>query len=232
MHSRQVCCPDDMRLNLVLIGAPGSGKGTQAVRIAERYRIPHISTGDALRAAVKAGTPLGRQVADIMAAGGLVGDDVMTDLVRERLARADAATGFVLDGFPRTAIQAEALDAIVGESPLVVALIDVSSEAIIRRLGSRRVCGSCGLTQSVSGDDEAQTDPCPYCGGKLLRRQDDAPETVCRRLTAYASFAQPLTDFYRKRPGFGAIDGLRDPNVVTAALTAHIETVVPSRRRS
>src|SRR3954463_13706884 len=141
-----------MRLNLVLIGAPGSGKGTQAVRIAERYRIPHISTGDTLRAAVKGGTPLGREVAAIMAAGGLVSGEVMTDLVRERLGKSDATTGFVLDGFPRTTVQAEALDPILGHLPLVVALIDVSNAEIIRRLGSRRVCGSCGLTQSVSGD--------------------------------------------------------------------------------
>jgi adenylate kinase len=212
-----------MRLNLVLIGAPGSGKGTQALRVAERYKIPHISTGDTLRAAVKAGTPLGRQVATIMAAGGLVGDDVMTELVRERLAKRDAASGFVLDGYPRTVGQADALDEILHREPLIVALIDVADQEIIRRLGSRRVCASCGITQSVSRVDEGQTDPCPYCGGKLVRRQDDAPDTVCRRLTTYAAAAEPLIAFYRSRPGFGVIDGLRDPNVVMAALSAHID---------
>jgi adenylate kinase len=216
-------------LDIIFIGPPGSGKGTQAIRIAERYGIPHISTGDILRAAVKAGTPLGRQVAETLASGGLVSDGLMTDLVRARLEAPDTAGGFLLDGFPRTVTQAEALDGILsslGRHPacrLVVALITVDDEAIVRRLGSRRVCESCGITQSVSDASDAQNDSCPYCGGRLVRRPDDEPAVVRRRLATYAALAEPLVAYYHDRPSFGSIDGLRPPNVVTAALVAHIE---------
>src|SRR6476659_10948831 len=132
-------------VTVVLIGPPGSGKGTQAVRIAERYRIPHISTGDILRAAVKAGSELGKQVATTLATGGLVDDGLMTDLVRSRLAQPDVLRGFLLDGFPRTVGQAQALDELLAGAPLIVALISVPDEAIVRRLGSRRVCESCSI---------------------------------------------------------------------------------------
>lgn len=217
-----------MRLNLVLIGPPGSGKGTQAVRIAEKYAIPHISTGDTLRAAVRAGTDLGKQVAATLASGGLVGDELITDLVRERLAAPDVAAGFILDGFPRTVVQAEALDAMV-HVPLVIALIAAADEEIVRRLGKRRVCGSCSITQSVAvdydepGEEHEHIDPCPYCGGTLVRRQDDEPATVRHRLLTYAQFAEPVVAYYRDRPTFGAVDGLRHPEDVTLALSALIE---------
>jgi adenylate kinase len=210
-------------VNILFIGPPGSGKGTQAVRIAERYRIPHISTGDILRAAVKARSELGRQVAETLAAGGLVGDGLMTDLVRSRLAQADARRGFLLDGFPRTVTQAQALDEILNDAPLIVALISVSDEAIIRRLGNRRICDSCGITQSASEGNNGQNDSCPYCGGHLVRRLDDEPATIRRRLENYAAFAEPLIAYYRARPSFASIDGLQQPKQVTAALTAHIE---------
>jgi adenylate kinase len=210
-------------VNVIFIGPPGSGKGTQAVRIAERYSIPHISTGEILRAAVKAGTELGKQVAATLAAGGLVDDGLMTDLVRSRLAQPDVARGFLLDGFPRTVKQGQALDDILGGAPLIVALISVPDDAIIRRLGNRRVCESCSITQSVSGGSEGQNESCPYCGGRLVRRQDDEPATVRRRLQNYAEFAEPLIEYYRNRPSFASIDGLQHPNKVTAALVAHIE---------
>jgi len=210
-----------MRLNLVLIGPPGSGKGTQAARIAEQYAIPHISTGDILRAAVRAGTALGRRVADTLASGGLVGDDLMTDLVRVRLSEPDVVPGFVLDGFPRTVVQAEALDGMVA-SPLIIALIEAADEEIIKRLGKRRVCTSCGITQSVTADTDEQMDPCPYCGGTLGRRPDDDPDTVRHRLATYARFAAPIIDYYRPRPTFGRVDGLRHQVDVTAALRALI----------
>jgi adenylate kinase len=227
-----------MRLNLVLIGPPGSGKGTQAVRIAEKYGIPHISTGDILRAAVRAGTPLGRQVEATLASGGLVGDALMTDLVRERLGASDVRQGFVLDGFPRTVKQAQALDTIV-TVPLVVALIHAADDEIVRRLSRRRVCASCGLTQAVSADPELGAelgpelgmdehhDPCPYCGGLLVRRQDDEPETVRRRLATYAQYAEPVIAYYRSRPTFGAVDGLRQPSEVSALLVTLIEMCTP-----
>jgi adenylate kinase len=211
-----------MRLNLVLIGPPGSGKGTQAVRLAEHYSVPHISTGDTLRAAVRAGSILGRQVADTLASGGLVSDALMTDLVRARLAEADANAGFVLDGFPRTVVQAQALDEMIA-GPIVVALIVAADEEIVRRLGKRRVCGSCGITQSVSADTDEQIDPCPYCGGILVRRQDDDPATVRHRLATYARFAGPVVSYYRDRPTFGEVNGLQLPEEVTGALRAHID---------
>ena len=221
-----------MRLNMVLIGPPGSGKGTQAVRLAGRYGVPHISTGDILRAAVRAATPLGQQVSATLASGGLVGDDLITDLVRDRLARKDTGRGFVLDGFPRTVAQAHALDELFAppdrapedplpHAPLIVVLVAVSDQAIIGRLSRRRLCASCAITQSVSDDSEAE--PCPYCGGTLVRREDDEPETVRRRLATYASFAEPVTDLYRSRLRFATVDGLRHPDAVTAALCAKIE---------
>jgi adenylate kinase len=210
-----------MRLNLVLIGPPGSGKGTQAVRLAQRHAIPHISTGDILRAAVRAGSALGRQVEETLASGGLVGDELMTELVRARLSAADVEPGFVLDGFPRTVAQAHALDAMAA-APLVVVLIAAADEEIVRRLGKRRICSACGITQSVTADTDEQLDPCPYCGGTLVRRQDDSPDTVRHRLATYAMYAEPLIAFYRERPTFGAVDGLQHPEEVTAALEAHI----------
>lgn len=211
-----------MRVNLVLIGPPGSGKGTQAVRLAEQYSIPHISTGDILRAAVRAGSELGRQVADTLASGGLVSDGLMTDLVRDRLKESDARTGFILDGFPRTAVQAEALDLML-DAPLIVLLIQAADDEIVRRLGKRRVCSSCGITQSVSADTDEQIDPCPYCGGTLVRRQDDDPATVRHRLATYARFAEPVISYYRSRPTFGAVNGLQAPDRVTASLRAEID---------
>lgn len=214
-----------MALNLVLIGPPGSGKGTQAVRLAEQYAIPHISTGDILRTAVKAGSELGRRVADTLASGGLVSDDLMTELVRSRLTQPDVARGFILDGFPRTVVQAQALDQMV--SPLVVVLIEAADAEIVKRLGKRRVCGSCGITQSVDADSDEQVDPCPYCGGTLVRRQDDDPATVRHRLATYATYAEPVIAYYRSLPAFGSVDGLRHPQEVTTALRRLIESKAP-----
>lgn len=212
----------------MLLGPPGSGKGTQAARLAAHLSIPHISTGDILRAAVKAGTPLGQQVKGIMAAGGLVGDDLITDLVRERLTQADTAAGFVLDGYPRTAAQARALDTMRPPESLIVALIDVPAEAIVRRMSSRRVCDSCSLTQSVS-PDSGGAEHCPYCGGDLVRRPDDHPDTVRRRLDTYAGVATPVLDYYRGREGFGEVNGLQHADRVTAALHAHMQRVSSPR---
>lgn len=200
------------------MGPPGSGKGTQAVRIAEQIAIPHISTGDILRAAVKAGTPLGQQVSAIMASGGLVGDDLITDLVRERLTAADTKHGFVLDGYPRTRSQADALDGMRPPDSFVVILIDVPDEAIVRRLSSRRVCDACSITQSVSADSGAEREGCPYCGGNLIVRTDDNPDTVRRRLSTYAEQAAALVHFYRPRRFFAAIDGLRHADRVTSEI--------------
>ena len=219
-------------VNLVLIGPPGCGKGTQAVRLAERYGIPHISTGEILRAAVRAGTPLGREVAATLASGSLVGDDMMTDLVRERLAEPDVAPGFVLDGFPRTVVQARALDEMVGSHTIVI-LIEVPDSEIVRRMGTRRVCDACRLTQSVSDAFHPDSEPCPYCGGNLVRRPDDEPKTVRHRLATYAAFAAPIIEHYRARPSFGSIDGTQHADKVTAAIANHIDTCLsPEESRS
>lgn len=210
-------------VNIVLIGPPGCGKGTQAVRLAERYGIPHISTGEILRTAVRAGTPLGRAVAATLSSGSLVDDDMMLDLVRDRLAQPDVERGFVLDGFPRTAAQARALDEMIGAGTIVV-LIDVPDAEIVRRMGTRRVCDACRLTQSVSDAFHPDSEPCPYCGGNLVRRPDDEPKTVKHRLATYAAFAAPVIEHYRVRPAFGAIDGTRHADKVTAAIVNHIQT--------
>jgi len=204
-----------------LIGPPGSGKGTQAVRIAQWRSVPHISTGDILRAAVRAESPLGRKVAAVMAAGGLVDDAIITELVEERLRADDASRGFVLDGFPRSLAQAEALDRMRPADSLIVVLIEVPGEAIVRRLSSRRVCDGCGITQSVS-HESAGREPCPYCGGNLVRRPDDNPDTIRRRLSAYADVSDPVVAYYRGRRGFGVIDGRQHAERVTADLQAHI----------
>jgi adenylate kinase len=207
----------------VLLGPPGSGKGTQATRLADRLAVPHISTGDILRAAVKGGTPLGQQVAGIMTAGGLVGDDLITDLVRDRLAEPDTARGFILDGYPRTAAQATALDTMRPPDAFIVALIQVPDDAIVKRMSSRRVCDSCGLTQSVSPDSKSDGENCPYCGGDLIVRPDDNPDTVRRRLATYAEAATPLVRYYKARLLYGEVNGLQHADKVTAALLAHIE---------
>jgi adenylate kinase len=213
-------------VNVVLIGPPGSGKGTQAVRLAERYGIPHISTGEILRSAVRAGSDLGRQVADIMAKGSLVSDELMTDLVRARLKERDVRPGFVLDGYPRTVGQAQALDQMVDGTPMIVILINVPDGEIVRRMGTRRVCDSCRLTQSVADAFHPDSEPCPYCGGNLVRRPDDEPETVRHRLATYALYATPVIEHYRTRPTFGIVDGVQHADKVTAAMTAHIDRVL------
>jgi adenylate kinase len=206
-------------LNLILIGPPGSGKGTQAVRLAKRYGVPHISTGDILRQAVRDDTPLGREVAATIAGGGLVGDELISSLVEDRLSRADTAAGFLLDGFPRTPAQAHVLDGL--RTHLTIAHIAASDDEIVRRLGSRRICESCALTQSVS--DGGNNDDCPYCGGHLVRREDDDPATVRKRLATYAALAGPLIALYSTRPGYIAVDGLQSPDKVTADLFAAID---------
>jgi adenylate kinase len=217
-------------VNVVLIGPPGSGKGTQAVRLAERYSIPHISTGEILRSAVRAGSDLGRQVADTLAKGSLVSDDLMTDLVRARLSEPDTAGGFVLDGYPRTVTQATALDGVLGTASMIVVLIEVPDAEIVRRMGTRRVCDSCKLTQSVADATRESVEPCPYCGGNLVRRPDDEPDTVRHRLATYAQYATPVIEHYRSLPSFAVVDGVQHADRVAMAVAAHIDRLRSQRR--
>ena len=200
-------------MNIVLLGAPGAGKGTQAAKLVEEFGTPHISTGDMLRAAVKEGTELGKKAKTYMDAGDLVPDEVIIGLVIERLGQPDTEKGFILDGFPRTSAQAVALDAELAkmERPLDAALlIDVDSEVIIKRLTSRRMCKECGYIGSVA--DES----CPKCGGEMYQRDDDNEATVRNRLDVYDKSTSPLIDYYRGCELLVTIDGDRDPQVVYA----------------
>ncbi len=216
-----------MALNLMLMGPPGAGKGTQARRLARGFHVPHIATGDILREAVEANTPLGRAAAAIMDAGQLVGDDIVIGIVRNRLQRPDAATGFVLDGFPRTVPQAEALDAMLDRrNPLVVIDVAVDDEDVIRRLSKRRVCTGCGTI--VGAKEGLPPVACPDCNGALVQRRDDRESVVRERLTVYRQRTAPLIDYYRERPTFRSVDGGLTEDEVAAAVAdaAHGGSVV------
>ena len=200
-------------MNIVLLGGPGAGKGTQAAKLVEEFKTPHISTGDMLRAAVAAGTDLGKKAKSYMDAGELVPDDVIIGLVIDRLQEPDTDNGFILDGFPRTSAQAVALDAELGklERPLDAALlVDVDADVIIKRLCSRRMCRECGYIGSVADAS------CPKCGGEMYQRDDDNEETVRNRLEVYERSTSPLIDYYRGSELLVSIDGDRDPDAVFA----------------
>ena len=204
-----------------MLGPPGAGKGTQAERFARLRGIPVISTGNILREAVQAGTEMGRAAKAIMDAGRLVGDDIMIGIVRERLGREDASLGFVLDGFPRTVTQAQALDKMVDSSTwLVVVDIEVPEETLVLRLHGRRICGNCGWN-AVPG-----VIACVRCGGGLVQRSDDGEEVVRERLRVYARNTQPIVEFYERRPTFRCVDGDQTTDAVSADIAAAVASVV------
>jgi len=208
-------------MNIILLGAPGAGKGTQAKMITETWNIPQISTGDILRAAVAHGTALGLEAKRYMDAGDLVPDAVVIGLVKDRLAEADTANGFILDGFPRTVAQAEALDAelsSLGKAIESAVAVDVDSEVIVSRLTSRRTCRDCGaITSAAAGSS------CEKCSGELYLRDDDNESTVRNRLDVYARSTAPLVDYYRSKGVLHEIDGDRPVDVVFADMTAVLE---------
>ncbi len=215
------------QLNVILLGAPGAGKGTQAVRIVARHGLPHISTGDMLRAAVTAGTGMGREAQKYMEAGALVPDDVVIGVVRERLAEDDARQGFLLDGFPRTIAQAERLDAMLAEAGRAVThvmLIDVPEDELVERLAGRRVCGGCGKGYHVVFDPPRREGVCDACGSALYQRSDDDEETVRNRLRVYRAQTEPLVGYYGDhrvlRTAFG---GGRMPDEVFAQVEQLLE---------
>lgn len=211
-----------MALNLIMLGPPGAGKGTQAERFAKARGIPRISTGDILREAVQLGTELGTRAKAVMERGELVSDEIMIGIVRERLDRNDVRPGFILDGFPRTVRQAEALDGIIaGRDPLIVLNIDVAPEELIHRLTTRMICKNCG-TNAMVEDAATPESPCRKCGGPMVQRADDNAAVVLERLKTYRRDTRPLVEFYRARPTYRPIDGAQAPDRVTAALEAAV----------
>ena len=197
-------------MRIIFIGPPGSGKGTQAKRLASRFDIPHISTGDMLREAVAGGTPLGQQAAPIMAAGGLVPDDLMIGIINERLARADARKGFILDGFPRTLVQAEKLDGIVGngDDPLRVLQLLVPDDAIVHRITMRRTCVQCGAIYHLENNPPASDSVCDRCGAEVIARPDDTEEAVRKRLESFHRQTMPVATYYKAKQILREVDGV------------------------
>jgi adenylate kinase len=216
-------------LNVVMLGPPGAGKGTQAERFAREYGIPRISTGDILREAIQSGSDMGQAVKAVMDRGELVSDDLITGIVRERLARPDAAGGFVLDGFPRTVPQAKALDGLLaGRDTLIVVEMQVPDEELVRRVQGRRVCKSCGTNVSAFGGDGAAIGRCQKCGGELVTRSDDNTNVVRERLKIYWRDTRPVIDYYNGRPTFRAIDGAQSPEQVRQMLVTTITGLAAS----
>ncbi len=214
-----------MSLNVVMLGPPGAGKGTQAERLSKGFGIPKISTGDILRECAMSGSDLGRRIRTTMDGGQLVGDDIMIEIVRERLARPDAAPGFVLDGFPRTVVQAEALDAMVaGRGPLTVLHLVVPMDVLVDRLSARRICEGCGANAAPGAAADAR---CPACGGQYVQRRDDSTAVARERLAVFERQTRPLVEYYRTSPAFFEIDGHRSPDDVTAAMRRVVATATP-----
>ena len=200
-------------MKIIMLGAPGAGKGTQAAQIAEKYHIPHISTGDIFRANLKQGTPLGLKAKEYMDQGLLVPDDLTCDLVVDRIAQPDAANGYVLDGFPRTIPQAEALTKALearGEKIDFAIDVEVPDENIVNRMSGRRACAKCGATYHIVFNPTKQEGVCDSCGGELILRDDDKPETVQKRLGVYHDQAQPLIEYYTAAGVLREIDGTQD----------------------
>lgn len=206
-------------MNIVLLGAPGAGKGTQAAKLVEEFATPHISTGDILRAAVKNQTELGKKAKGYMDAGDLVPDSLIIDLMDERLREPDCEKGFILDGFPRTTAQAVALDDMLArlERPLDAALlVDVDPEVIIKRLTERRCCKECGYIGTAADAT------CPKCGGEMYQRDDDNETTVRNRLDVYAKSTSPLIDYYKGKGLLKSVDGDRPVDTVYADVKAQL----------
>ncbi len=189
-----------------MLGMPGAGKGTQSRKLSQEMEIPHISTGDMFREAVKSGSPLGIRAREIMTAGELVPDEIVLEIVKERLSRPDVSRGYILDGFPRTVSQARELDSF--QAPDAVIYLALSQEEAARRLEGRRSCGKCGAQLNIYLQESAE-DSCPKCGGELVRREDDTPETVRVRIETYIRQTKPLTEYYREKGLLREIDGAR-----------------------
>ncbi len=213
-------------MKLIMLGAPGAGKGTQAKIIAEAYSIPHISTGDIFRANIKNDTELGKKAKEFMDLGLLVPDELVVDLVADRLQQADCTKGFVLDGFPRTIPQATALDEALNKmgTKMDFAIeVSVPDQNIIRRMSGRRACVGCGATFHIVNVQPKVDNQCDTCGASLILRDDDKEETVIKRLEVYHEQTQPLIDYYNKQSILVSVDGTLDVSVITKAIVDLIE---------
>nr|WP_288555813.1 adenylate kinase [uncultured Mediterraneibacter sp.] len=213
-------------MKIIMLGAPGAGKGTQAKKIAAKYEIPHISTGDIFRANIKNGTELGKKAKTYMDQGLLVPDELVVDLVVDRVNQDDCTKGYVLDGFPRTIPQAEALDAALekmGQKIDYAIDVDVPDENIINRMSGRRACVDCGATYHIVYAPTKKENICDNCGGGLILRDDDKPETVKKRLDVYHEQTQPLIDYYTKAGALRTVDGTIDIDDVFAAIVKILE---------
>lgn len=212
--------------NLILLGAPGAGKGTQSKRLVAALRIPQISTGDILRAKRKEEGELAQQINQIMVSGQLVSDEIVSAIIEERLQNDDCRDGFILDGFPRTVGQAEALGSMlerVGREIHHVVLIDVPEEILVERLAGRRVCRQCGQEYHTEFKQPRRAGVCDECGGELYQRDDDSLETVRRRLVEYTDKTAPLVDYYQRKGVLRKIDGTGEMNAVTARVTGLLQ---------
>lgn len=214
--------------NLILLGPPGAGKGTQAERLQEDFALAHISTGDMLRAQVAAGTELGRRAQEYMSAGELVPDEVILGMIGDRISEQDAREGFLLDGFPRNASQADSLGATLRQSDrrlTAVLLIEVSDEEVVRRLSGRRVCTKSGHVYHVEFDPPKRQGICDQDGSRLIQRDDDKEETIRRRLEVYARQTSPLIDYYEEAGLLRRFDGTRTPEEVHDHIRATVATL-------
>ena len=208
-------------MKIVMLGAPGAGKGTQAERIADKYQIPHISTGDIFRANIKAGTELGKKAKSYMDQGLLVPDSLTVDLLMDRISQPDCKNGYILDGFPRTIPQAESLKAALsekGEALDFAVDVDVPDENIVARMSGRRACPKCGATYHIVYAAPKQEGICDKCGAELILRDDDKPETVLKRLGVYHEQTQPLIDYYTQAGILKEVDGTVDIDDVFAEI--------------
>ncbi|RGG48034.1 adenylate kinase [Roseburia sp. AF20-18LB] len=208
-------------MKIIMLGAPGAGKGTQAKQIADKYSIPHISTGDIFRANIKNGTELGKKAKQYMDQGALVPDELTCDLVMDRIQQDDCKNGFVLDGFPRTIPQAEALDAALGKinEKMDYAIdVDVPDENIVNRMSGRRACLNCGATYHLISIPPKVEGICDRCGSEIVLREDDKPETVQKRLKVYHEQTQPLIDYYKNQGILKSVDGTQPMDEVFKAI--------------